>query len=738
MSNISLAPTLRSRTVRQTGPALAALSGILLGFVTLSAQAQENTLFSTVQNPPVFEADDDVNAASGSSSVQPQGSVSDAPLPPARQRNVRLDVGYVESYLWNPNNNRYERVRMRSYHGQPNQPLVAPAIEIQPGTQLNVRLTNNLPEKDPSCAKPVLNDPQCFNSTNLHTHGLWVDPNGVSDNIFLSVKPGTSQLYHIQVPADHPAGTFWYHSHLHGSTALQVSSGMAGALIIRGNRYPSANTNGDLDTLLKSTPDTRVQERIVMLQQISYGCRWPDGSLKRQGLTGRAPDPAPGVTLPPLVCDEGDVGDVESYEAFNGPNSWRQSGRFTTINGRTLPRFVGAVSGRMERWRVIHGGVRDTVTLEFRKAILNNMPASEVRKLSGKSLQRFINNNCTGAPLTHYQVAADGLTMASMQPATQTTFQPGYRWDLLTVFPESGYYCVLDKSAPAAGSVNNEPSIQSLLGLVEVRQGISMNVTDIPRYVKQQMLRLADVNTPEDMRATVRADLENNLQLSHYTPHPTISQSEVNEPAQTLTFAVAVKPGSNPPQLQFQINGKEYSPGETLNLKLGRVQDWVLKSLNGGHPYHIHVNPFQIVSIIDPQGRDVSGFDVPDTYGGDGQVDTQFRGLKGVWKDTIFVKSINGQAERGQYTITVRTRYQRYTGDFVLHCHILDHEDEGMMQHVRIYDPTNMATLYAPVPVCGLDGVSTIPFMAKFKSPYGVKNPLGSSKIQASIMAIPR
>ena len=57
----------------------------------------------------------------------------------------------------------------------------------------------------------------------------------------------------------------------------------------------------------------------------------------------------------------------------------------------------------------------------------------------------------------------------------------------------------------------------------------------------------------------------------------------------------------------------------------------------------------------------------------------QYANLKGVWKDTLFV--------RQGYTAFVRTRYQRYIGDFVLHCHILDHEDQGMMQNVRIALP---------------------------------------------------
>ena len=50
-----------------------------------------------------------------------------------------------------------------------------------------------------------------------------------------------------------------------------------------------------------------------------------------------------------------------------------------------------------------------------------------------------------------------------------------------------------------------------------------------------------------------------------------------------------------------------------------------------------------------------------------------------MWKDTLWVKQ--------GYTVKVRTRYERYIGEFVLHCHILDHEDQGMMQNVAIALP---------------------------------------------------
>lgn len=47
------------------------------------------------------------------------------------------------------------------------------------------------------------------------------------------------------------------------TTALQVSGGMAGALIVRGNRRPDATSHGDLDTLLAGLP-----ERLIVFQQI--------------------------------------------------------------------------------------------------------------------------------------------------------------------------------------------------------------------------------------------------------------------------------------------------------------------------------------------------------------------------------------------------------------------------------------------------------------------------------------
>ena len=43
------------------------------------------------------------------------------------------------------------------------------------------------------------------------------------DNVFVDVSPGEEYNYEYEIEADHPAGTYWYHAHLHGATMFQVS-----------------------------------------------------------------------------------------------------------------------------------------------------------------------------------------------------------------------------------------------------------------------------------------------------------------------------------------------------------------------------------------------------------------------------------------------------------------------------------------------------------------------------------
>ncbi len=631
--------------------------GIIGAFALLATHAGAADL----EDPPRF--------------VPPSGSGQDGMVGPSRDVSVGLRVTYREAAVWNPGTQRHDPVRLRSYVGEGVEPasLIGPTVEVRPGDTLRVALNNALPESDPSCVEmPTnINIPHCFNSTNLHTHGLWVSPAGSSDNIFLTLRPGVSFEHEFAIPSDHPAGTFWYHPHLHGSTALQVASGMAGALIIRGDRMPGRDWPGDLDVLLQPTEAHPFRERILLFQQIAYACRDADGRIK----TSPADDDA-GV----WVCNEGDVGEIERYLGPVPPNLfgggvWQHSGRHTSINGIVMPTISGIRVGTFERWRMIHAGVRDTVKVEVHRM---NPEAPDPRTLSVADMPAFIDEHCIGEDLPLFLAAADGLTMERIQEVAHAVMQPGYRWDMLVAFPEPGLYCILDgEDGRGEGLAQSEESPPRIIAVAEVEGDGAAPAGAVA--LTAALISAAQQNIEGAARAAVIADLQDRLRLSAFTPHESLMDHAIDG-TQEVVYNIDLT--TSP--VSYEVNGKDFDPTDVRLLTLGAVEDWILSSTWEGHPHHIHTNPFQVIEVLDPNGRDVSGPDAVDDY--TGTVDPQFRGMKGMWKDTIWVKNpVKGPD--GAYTVRVRTRYQRYVGRAVLHCHILDHEDQGMMQTIEFVLP---------------------------------------------------
>lgn len=610
---------------------------------------------------------------------------------PTSDAQLHLKIVYTDGMIYNPATKTNDHVRLRSYNGtdvSPDVPYVAPTIEAAPGQTVRIELENKLPS-DPTCATAhaAMNEPHCFNGTNLHSHGLWVSPTGNSDNVLLSIDPGTQFGYEYNIPRDHPAGTFWYHTHRHGSTALQVSSGMAGALIVRGDRKPSMAQNGDLETLLYQ--DGRpIPEQIMLFQQIQYGCMDAAGHIKVKKDAGG--------NVVAWDCEPNDVGGIETYDDGSsdhtgfGPGSWAESGRYTSINGQVLA-TVNAKSGQLSRWRLIHAGVRDTINLQFFKMSIGGAKALDT--LAAKNGAAFQGTYCAGDPVPFYVVANDGLTTNTGILKTRVLLQPAYRNDLLVVFPTAGDYCMINSPVAASGSVSTAAMGTRLLGKVKVAKG--QDVADIPTHIVNQLIIAAKAQMPVTIRQAVIDDLQAGFKLSHFTAHATVADDEVsNEPKQHVLFNI----DTSTTPLKFEVGSQDYLPrpyqADRIDriLTLGHSQEWVIKSQFVSHPFHIHVNPFQIVAIFDPNGKDVSDSSVTDDYGG-GPSDPNYPGLKGSWKDTIWVKSVRKpDGTFAPYTIIVRTRYQRYIGEFVLHCHILDHEDQGMMQNVEIVLPDSASS----------------------------------------------
>ncbi|MFE0460338.1 multicopper oxidase family protein [Kitasatospora sp. NPDC058965] len=131
-------------------------------------------------------------------------------------------------------------VTTRTYNGS----IPGPTLRVRGGDTLHLTQVNGLPPNPAHSGGH--NTPHHPNSFNLHTHGMHVSPSGIADNVLREFAPRTADevatgapepryVTVVHVPADHPAGTYWYHPHLHGATAEQVVGGMAGVIVVEGD-----------------------------------------------------------------------------------------------------------------------------------------------------------------------------------------------------------------------------------------------------------------------------------------------------------------------------------------------------------------------------------------------------------------------------------------------------------------------------------------------------------------------
>jgi len=134
-------------------------------------------------------------------------------------------------------------VRSQVYNGQ----FPGTTMVVNPGDTMNVLLRNRMKAdylpygasaQDPPPifpGQPYAVYPQRLgNITNLHVHGMHVSPVAPSDDVLLKIPPGRQYQYTYKLPADHPSGLFWYHPHGHHYADMQVGSGQAGAIIVKG------------------------------------------------------------------------------------------------------------------------------------------------------------------------------------------------------------------------------------------------------------------------------------------------------------------------------------------------------------------------------------------------------------------------------------------------------------------------------------------------------------------------
>jgi len=125
-------------------------------------------------------------------------------------------------------------------------------------------------------------------------------------------------------------------------------------------------------------------------------------------------------------------------------------------------------------------------------------------------------------------------------------------------------------------------------------------------------------------------------------PMPHLQRKHVSR-VRRLTFSEDAATG------RFFINGRQFDASRVDEVaQLGTTEEWIVRNVTGEeHPFHIHTNDFQVLSI---NGKPYEA-----------------RGLQ----DTVPLP-VHGE-------VRLRMRFADFLGPSVYHCHILAHEDGGMM-----------------------------------------------------------
>ena len=294
---------------------------------------------------------------------------------------------------------------------------------------------------------------------------------------------------------------------------------------------------------------------------------------------------------------------------------------------------IGAAPGQQ---LTINGKVNSTITV--------NPGQTEVWNIANMTAQANINftlkNSSTNTSLPIVIVAQDGVAYS-----TPVTIPAGQILNLGT----GGRYSIL-----VTASTTATQNVQ--LNFNNNGKGGTFNVN-----MKSDGTLVAPFATPTTLTTT------------GYNAFVDLSTATVAE-NRTVTFSIdPITAGQN---AEYQINAETFPNPEIFQPRLNTVEEWVLiNNSDIPHPFHYHVNDIQVMSVFSPANPFLNV----------GSPQQWYQDVI-VVPPALTVPGTNELITPGR--VTIRTNSLDYTGAFVYHCHILPHEDRGMMALVTIQPET--------------------------------------------------
>jgi FtsP/CotA-like multicopper oxidase with cupredoxin domain len=595
--------------------------------------------------------------------------------------------------------------RLRTYNGK----LPGPPIFTHPGDTLKILVRNSLskePEvfhhewmKLPKRLKHLV--PHMLNTTNLHVHGIETVPHlfqplGTSEptSPMIAIEPGGELHYSFPIPEDHAPGLYWYHPHHHGSTAVQVLSGMAGGLIVKGaiDEVPEIKAAQDIPivvqdvALFRPNPESQdqrwsynplptavwetFQETVanssvigaILLKDATgkiLQVQDPDG--KQYTGEGLPPDAAHPLVVPYLGSgfSTGDLplrlflvnGSLVYEETHNTGSPLKPLGH----QHGAVPRYT-AHPGEVVRFRFLNGCSENMIPLVVEGHDIHVIAMDGVNFPAPRKRKMVLVNKDPVEPQVLPQALANAqvilgsgnrvefLVKASSKPGVYGIWQSAH----------TGQFLQSDAKLLAEIEIlDKEPKDMPLPTTLPTS---SRHYPLMPNEKYKQRLIVFGMVFPAQYNKVIGLDffMTDNVEVA-------TDLAKLSLPA---TWEETDISGNGNKGLAYMDERVD------LTLKAGDIEEWTIidnghlgntpPGMSGpgsqeGHPFHLHETSFEVIKI-----DDVS-------------VPLEERTIQ----DTVWVP--HGKS------VTIRMRFrENAVGKSVTHCHIIPHEDSGMMMNILV------------------------------------------------------
>ncbi len=575
----------------------------------------------------------------------------------------------------------------RAYNGM----VPGPMMITEPGDKLRITLVNDLDH-----------------TTNFHTHGLHVSPLGHGDNVLFGLAQGETWEVEIDIPEDHFIGTDWYHPHLHGETNLDVASGLNGVLLI--------NPPHDLPDLDKQDPTQRPSFVMAInsfgIQQVDRQGQ-PDDPLNTD-ISKAVPA---GTPLEVFVEENGQKVYELSDAPFIGYNAKPEgyNPAFPAGDGGFSPAYgeAGLAEPVENIIHTVNGQYNPTLDLTTGEWNLFSFGNFSVNSFHTIQLVKEEDDGSL-TPVEVNLVAIDGDAAGVVEGVRRQITQfpllnPGSRTSIQHWFEEPGKYYLLTNATEEilgddAPILTKEKGFNDghliwgsqVLATMEVT-GESIPTGDFPEAYDSLTEQSQEINELVTAAQNDEFDKERTFEWSANVGGALI-QGNFPDDADVTSFEGV-----------YTINGEYYSseagggmPPLTMPM-LGTTEVWNVVNSSGisdedlaeielfpgftadiplleWHPFHIHQNDFIVLEI---NGIPVE--DIEQNY------------LAGVLSDTLALPPSHepgtatpenpygiAQFNGDPSVVRILMEFEDFPGSYVNHCHILFHEDAGMMAVVRV------------------------------------------------------